>query len=219
MLVPSTCSSTTALGDFFSASCVPGVNMSQNFPSSLEALCENDLYSGETGAFRCLAAGKGEVAFIELKTIKENTDGASSEAWTVGLKSNNFRALCLDDQTEECYLSWATPGQVLIRSNTTDVKKTEISIALMELGNLFGKSQKAPTAEFQMFAPFDNENNVLFHDVTHHFEEYASLQEDKAMTHNYERMIEAPSQCSSARTMRFSHITLLALLFLHLISD
>jgi hypothetical protein len=52
---------------------------------------------------------------------------------------------------------------VLIRSNTTDVKKTEISIALMELGNLFGKSQKAPTAEFQMFAPFDNENNVLFH--------------------------------------------------------
>jgi hypothetical protein len=32
-----------------------------------------DLYSGETGAFRCLAAGKGEVAFIELKTIKENT--------------------------------------------------------------------------------------------------------------------------------------------------
>jgi hypothetical protein len=42
------------------------------------------------------------------------SDGASSEAWTVGLKSNNFRALCLDDQTEECYLSWATPGQVRI---------------------------------------------------------------------------------------------------------
>jgi hypothetical protein len=52
--------------------------------------------------------------------------------------------------------------QVLTRGNTTDLKKTEISIALMELGNLFGKYQKAPTAEFQMFAPFDNENNVLF---------------------------------------------------------
>jgi len=51
---------------------------------------------------------------------------------------------------------------VLIRSNTTDLKKAEISIAFMELGNLFGKYQKEPTAEFQMFAPFDNENNVLF---------------------------------------------------------
>jgi hypothetical protein len=32
----------------------------------------------------------------------------------------------------------------------------------MELGNLFGKYQKALTAEFQMFAPFDDEKNVLF---------------------------------------------------------
>lgn len=218
-LVPSTCSSTTALGEFFSASCVSGVNRSHNIPSSLEALCEDDLYSGESGAFRCLATGKGEVAFIELQTVKKNTDGASSEAWTVGLKSNNFRALCLDDQTQECYLSWATPGQVLIRSNTTELKKAEISIAFMQLGNLFGKYQKEPTAEFQMFAPFDNENNVLFQDVTHHFEEYASLQEDKSMAHNYERMIEALSQCSSAQTMGFSHITWLAFLFLHLISN
>jgi hypothetical protein len=42
------------------------------------------------------------------------SDGANSEPWAVGLKSNNFRALCLDDQTEECYLSWTTPGQVRI---------------------------------------------------------------------------------------------------------
>lgn len=51
---------------------------------------------------------------------------------------------------------------MLIRANTTDLKKKEISVALMELGNLFGKYHKAQTEEFQMFAPFDNENNVLF---------------------------------------------------------
>ncbi|PNF38438.1 hypothetical protein B7P43_G04014 [Cryptotermes secundus] len=216
-----TCSSTTALGEFFSASCVPGINKSQNFPSNLKALCENNLYSGESGAFRCLAGGKGEVAFIELNTIKENTDGANSEPWAVDLKSNHFRALCLDDQSEECYLSWATPGQVLIRGNTTDLKKTEISIALMELGNMFGKYRKTPTAEFQMFAPFDNENNVLFQDVTYRFEEFASLQEvhdNKAMVYNYERMIEDLSQCSSAQTVRISSITLLPLVFLYFIS-
>jgi tellurite resistance-related uncharacterized protein len=41
--------------------------------------CFLDLYNGETGAFRCLAAGKGEVAFIELNTIKENTGNSKSE--------------------------------------------------------------------------------------------------------------------------------------------
>jgi hypothetical protein len=51
---------------------------------------------------------------------------------------------------------------VLVRSNATDLKKREISLALMELGNLFGKYHKAHTEEFHMFAPFDNEKNVLF---------------------------------------------------------
>lgn len=51
---------------------------------------------------------------------------------------------------------------MLIRANTTDLKKKEISVALMGLGNLFGKYHKGRMEEFQMFAPFDNENNVLF---------------------------------------------------------
>ncbi|XP_021919333.1 transferrin-like isoform X2 [Zootermopsis nevadensis] len=216
-LVSSTCSGSTALGEFFSESCAPGVNKSRSFPSNLQALCEKDFYSGEAGAFRCLAAGKGEVAFIKLSTIKEYTDGANNEPWTVGLKSNSFRALCLDDQTGECYLSWATPGQVLIRANTTDLKKKEISVALMGLGNLFGKYHKGRMEEFQMFAPFDNENNVLFQDVTYHFEEYSLLQEGKEMDHNYERMVELP-QCSSAHTLGFSSMSLLAFLLLRLIS-
>jgi hypothetical protein len=57
--------------------------------------------------------------------------------------------------------------------------------------------------------------------VTYRFEEFASLQEvhdDKAMVYNYEIMIEELSQCSSARTVRISSITLVALLLLHLIS-
>jgi hypothetical protein len=58
---------------------------------------------------------------------------------------------------------------------------------------------------------------IVLQDVTYHFEEYASLQEDKALVRNYERMIEALPQCSSAQTERFSCITLLAFLLLHLI--
>jgi hypothetical protein len=51
---------------------------------------------------------------MHLISILLFSDGANNEPWAVGLKSNSFRALCLEDQTEECYLSWATPGQVRI---------------------------------------------------------------------------------------------------------
>ena len=42
-LVSSACSSSEALGEFFSNSCVPGVNASHSFPSHLQALCENGM--------------------------------------------------------------------------------------------------------------------------------------------------------------------------------
>jgi hypothetical protein len=43
-------------------------------------LC-SDLYNGESGAFRCLATGEGEVAFIELRTIKENTGNSKMQTY------------------------------------------------------------------------------------------------------------------------------------------
>ncbi|XP_069678938.1 transferrin-like isoform X2 [Periplaneta americana] len=108
-LLPSSCSSVEALGEFFSESCVPGINKTHNFRESLQTLCDGDRYSGEVGAFQCLIDGKGEVAFIKLNTVKENTDNDNTSH--VNLQSKNFRPICLEDQAEECYLTWATPGQ------------------------------------------------------------------------------------------------------------
>jgi hypothetical protein len=51
----------------------------KNDDSELALHCILGLYSGESGAFRCLAAGKGEVAFIELNTIKQNTGNSKSK--------------------------------------------------------------------------------------------------------------------------------------------
>jgi hypothetical protein len=51
--------------------------MTKNYP--FYKYCFLDLYNGESGAFRCLAAGKGEVAFIELNTIKQNTGNSKSK--------------------------------------------------------------------------------------------------------------------------------------------
>ncbi|PSN46014.1 hypothetical protein C0J52_06348 [Blattella germanica] len=178
-LISTACASTESLGDFFSDSCVPQVNRSHNFPSHLQALCDGDIYNGELGAFRCLATGEADVAFISLDTLKENTG------------------------------KWKWHGTV----------EKDIYIALMELGNLFGNHHKTQTAEFQMFAPFDGQKNVLFQDVTYQFEDQSALQQGTSMVHNYEKMFESISECSAAQSLLVSSIaTLISLLLVFVIS-
>ncbi|KAJ9583794.1 hypothetical protein L9F63_021884, partial [Diploptera punctata] len=210
-LVPSTCSSTEALGNFFSDSCVPGISKSHSFPASLQALCDDDVYDEELGALRCLASGKGDVAFIQLNTLTQNTDGkGAADLKTKAVKMSDFKSLCLSDQTRDCYLSWSAPGQVLISSNTSAMKKMDIYLALMELGNLFDKHNEAPTAaNFKIFAPFDKKKNVLFQDVSYKFEDFAKLQQGNSMVHYYETMLQSLSQCSSAQSLFISSVTFL----------
>ncbi|XP_078066250.1 serotransferrin-B-like [Mustelus asterias] len=93
---------------FFSESCAAGADPA----STLCSLCagdenstspgkdkcafsDNEIYGGYNGAFRCLAE-KGDVTFIRHTTIFENTDGNSPEEWAAGLRSSDFRLLCLN---------------------------------------------------------------------------------------------------------------------------
>ncbi|KAF4529640.1 hypothetical protein B566_EDAN011481 [Ephemera danica] len=52
---------------------------------------------GEKGALRCFVSGRsGDVAFLKASTFAKFADGASSEGWAAGLKSEDYKLLCPD---------------------------------------------------------------------------------------------------------------------------
>ncbi|GBM92499.1 Transferrin [Araneus ventricosus] len=171
------CNQAEAVADFFSAgSCVPGANDTKSNPGRVrsEDLCKHcvgddqgqhkcardskERYSGYAGAFRCLAEGHGDVAFVKHKTVPDYTDGHGKEPWTRDLLSSDFILLCDGGGTESvfnykrCNLGKVPSHQVVTGGSLSETRRLSLARLLADsskqfssssnLYRLFGKGEK-----------------------------------------------------------------------------
>ncbi|XP_012874843.1 PREDICTED: melanotransferrin [Dipodomys ordii] len=172
------CDVLKAVSDYFGGSCVPGAGET-SYSQSLCRLCRGDT-SGEgicdkspleryydySGAFRCLAEGAGDVAFVKHSTVLENTDGKTLPSWGQALQSQDFQLLCRDgsraDVTEwrQCHLARVPAHAVVVRADTDGGL---IFRLLNEGQRLFSHEDSS----FQMFSSEAyGQKNLLFKDST-----------------------------------------------------
>uniref|UniRef100_A0A8D2JA84 Melanotransferrin n=1 Tax=Varanus komodoensis TaxID=61221 RepID=A0A8D2JA84_VARKO len=131
------CDVTQAVGDYFSASCVPGAG-GGTYPTSLCQLCKGDEagqgkcepspreeYYDYLGAFRCLTDGKGDVAFVKHSTVADATEGQNRPSWAHQLQPWDFQLLCRDG-SKAAITAWRTchlarvPAHAVVARGDTD---------------------------------------------------------------------------------------------------
>ncbi|XP_033118671.1 melanotransferrin-like [Anneissia japonica] len=180
------CNVPVAVGAYFSSSCVPGAKTPTYDPDNLnpENLCDlcigqgedncvrnnNEPYYGYTGAFRCLAEGAGEVAFVKHVTVGDNTNGNNAAPWASGLDKADFELLC-PDGSRKAVDDWLTCNLARVPSHavmTSGSKSTEVK---EEYWNLLKDGQGIFASDTGTgFRMFDSEgyegSDLIFKDST-----------------------------------------------------
>ncbi|KAG7320035.1 hypothetical protein KOW79_017178 [Hemibagrus wyckioides] len=195
---------------YFSKSCAPGADPD----SSLCKLCKGsegirgivdkckastaERYYGYAGAFRCLAEGAGDVAFVKHSTVAENTDG-NGPVWAKAFKSSDFQLICPGgsaeiSEYEKCHLA-TVPAHAVI---THPERRDEVVSFLKEQQAMFGHS-----SSMFMFNMFKSESNpnLLFKDSTKCLQEVPPGKNyTEFLGKEYITTIDSLRECASSRT-------------------
>ncbi|XP_069721488.1 melanotransferrin [Phaenicophaeus curvirostris] len=172
------CDLPEAVSEYFNGSCVPGVNVTL-YAESLCQLCKGDSagqhkceassqeqYYDYTGAFRCLAEGAGDVAFVKHSTVPENTDGRSLSSWAQRLRSQDFQLLCRNGSTADV-MEWRTCHLARIPARAVVVRPDTDGTVVFQLLNQGQQRFNGVGTQFQMFdSAAYGAQNLLFRDST-----------------------------------------------------
>jgi melanoma-associated antigen p97 len=128
-------------------------------------------YYGNTGAFRCLVEGGGNVAFVKHTTVTENCDGKRKEWWARNQLTSDFELLCRDGTRapardyKRCYLG-EVKANAIVTSPTFGQEKINTFINLMKYSQQF-YGQKVPDEfSFSMFFSEPPYADLIFQDAT-----------------------------------------------------
>ncbi|ETE58627.1 Serotransferrin, partial [Ophiophagus hannah] len=177
---PQECNLLKAVSGFFSASCIPTAEK-EGYPANLCELCIGDsqgnfrcnassqeTYYGYTGAFRCLAEGRGDVAFVKHSSVFENTDGHNTDTWASRLRSGDFQLLCPNgaraevDQFAGCHWGQVPPRAVMVHPDTNAL----VVYGLLDKAQDFFGDDNNPYG-FKMFSSSEfQKQDLIFKDST-----------------------------------------------------
>ncbi|MBO1764682.1 PhnD/SsuA/transferrin family substrate-binding protein, partial [Escherichia coli] len=183
LLDENNCDLAGQMGSFFSSSCVPGAKDPQydpegTNPQSLCAQCvgtngtnkcdrgPSEAYSGYTGAFRCLAEGAGDVAFVKHITVRDNTNGNNNASWAANLRAVDYKLLCRNTGAADvvdyntCHLARVPAHKVLMSSTLSPVMQEEVRILLLRASEELPQGQDV----FRMFGTFKGQQDLIFKD-------------------------------------------------------
>ncbi|CAL8344753.1 unnamed protein product [Merluccius merluccius] len=161
---------------FFPSGCAPGSNPNSTFcqqcigndkPVGNDVKCRasnDELYYGYTGAFRCLANGAGDVAFVKHITVLENSDG-KGPSWASTLRSEDYELICPGGgpvpvtDFASCNLA-GVPSHAVV---TRDELHNKVVTILQDQQAKFG-----PSGTDTLFRMFESKTgrNLLFSDST-----------------------------------------------------
>lgn len=182
-IIPKTCRLFKDLGEFFFKACAPG-SAEKKYNPGLEAinLCEactagnsdkcqrtsRELYYGDSGAFRCLVEGAGEIAFTKALAVLDNTNGRNPDIWARNRRSDDYELLCRDgkrapiDQWKRCNLAQLRSPAIVTAGYKTASQKAIYMELLTYTQHFF--SSDTQNIEFHMFDSGEDKQDLIFSD-------------------------------------------------------
>lgn len=135
-------------------------NMCELCHGSGRSYCARDSsepFFGDTGAFRCLVEGGGEVAFLKHSAIYSNTGGSNRQTWARNLIRADFELLCREgsrapvEQFASCNLG-KVPHNAMVARKDSPQNLLNAYANLFLYGQQYYGSKYSEDYTFKMFS-------------------------------------------------------------------